>query len=135
MDILEETGLIGAKPVETPMDPNIKIFSNQGEPFSNPERYRRLVEKLNYLTTVTHPNISFVASVVSQFLNSPCEGHWDTIICILKYIKGAPRNGLLYEDRGHTHVVGFSNADWADSPDDKKSTSRYYVFIGGNLIS
>jgi hypothetical protein len=31
MDILEEKILLNAKPVDTPMDPNIKLLSNQGE--------------------------------------------------------------------------------------------------------
>ena len=28
LDILEETGLIGSKPVETPMDPNVKLYED-----------------------------------------------------------------------------------------------------------
>ena len=32
LDILEETGLTDCKPVETPMDPNVKLLPNQGEP-------------------------------------------------------------------------------------------------------
>ena len=41
---------------------------------------------------------------------------------------------MLYENRGHIQV-GYTDADWADSPTDRRSTSRYCVFIGGNLIS
>nr|KYP76939.1 Copia protein [Cajanus cajan] len=134
LDILEETGLMNSKPVDTPMDPNAKLLPSQGEPFSDPERYRRLVGKLNYLT-VTRPDISFAVSVVSQFLNSPCAGHWNAVIRILKYIKGAPGKGLLYGYNNHTQVVGYSDADWAGSPSDRRSTSGYCVFIGDNLIS
>jgi hypothetical protein len=61
LDILEETGLLGAKPVETPMDPNVKLCVDQGEIFSHPDRYRRLVGKLNYLTN-TRPDISVKVS-------------------------------------------------------------------------
>ena len=28
LDILEETSLLGSKPVETPMDPNVKLYEN-----------------------------------------------------------------------------------------------------------
>ena len=42
---------------------------------------------------------------------------------------------MLYENKGHTQVVGYTDADWAGSPTDRRSTSRYCVFIGGNLIS
>ena len=48
LDLLNETGLMGAKPCETPMEPGIKLTAD-GVPFSDPQSYRRLVEKLNYL--------------------------------------------------------------------------------------
>ena len=134
MDILEETGLLNAKPTDTPMDPSVKLLPNQGEPLSDSGRYRRLVGKLNYLT-VTRPDISFAVSVVSQFLNSPCQEHMDAVIRILRYIKRAPGKGLVYENKGHTQIVGYSDADWAGSPIDRRSTSGYCVFVGGNHIS
>ena len=111
-----------------------KLVPGQGESFGDPGRYRRLVGKLNYLT-ITRPDISFPVSVVSQFLQSPCDSHWDAVIRILRYIKSTPGQGVLYENRGHTQVIGYTDADWAGSPTDRRSTSGYCVFIGGNLIS
>jgi len=93
-----------------------------------------LVRKLNYLT-FTRPDISFAVSVVNQFLNYPCEDHWNVVICILKYIKRSPGKGLLYGSNNHTRVVCYSDANWAESPFDRRSTSGYCVSIGGNLIS
>ena len=134
MDILTDTGMLDYKLVDTPMDPNVKLVPSQGELLRDPGRYRRLVGKLNYLT-ITRPDISFPVSVVSQFLQSPCDSHWDVVVRILRYIKGTPGQGVLYENRGHTQVVGYSDADWADSPTGRRSTSWCCVFIGGNLIS
>ncbi|RVW51219.1 Retrovirus-related Pol polyprotein from transposon TNT 1-94 [Vitis vinifera] len=105
-----------------------------GGAFRRSWRYRRLIGKLNYLT-ITRPDISFPISVVSQFLQSPCDSHWDAIIRILRYIKSTPGQGVLYENKGHTQVVGYIDADWVGSPIDRRSTSGYCVFIGGNLIS
>ena len=73
-------------------------------------------------------------SIVSQFLQSPCDGHWDVAVRILRYVKGTPGQGVLYENRSHTQIVDYSDADWAGSPTDRRSTSRYCVFIGGYLI-
>ena len=116
------------------MDPNVKLIPRQGEPLGDPGRYRRLVSKLNYLT-ITRPDISFPISVVSQFLQSPCDSHWDAVIRILRYIKSTPGQGVLYENKGHTQVVGYTDADWVGSPTYRRSTSGYYVFLGGNVIS
>ena len=43
--------------------------------------------------------------------------------------------GVLYKNRGHTQVIGYTDADWVGSPTDRRSISGYCVFIGGNLIS
>ena len=90
--------------------------------------------RLNYLT-ITRPDISFPVSVVSQFLQSQCDSHRDVVIRILHYIKGTPSQGVLYENKGHTQIVGYCDADWTGSPTDRRSSSGCYVFIGGNLIS
>ncbi|RVW70033.1 Retrovirus-related Pol polyprotein from transposon RE2 [Vitis vinifera] len=103
LDILEETGMLDCKSVDTPMDPNVKLILRQGEPLGDPGRYR--------------------------------DFHWDAVIRILRYIKSTPGQGVLYENRGHTQVVGYTDTNWADSPTDRRSTSGYCVFIGGNLIS
>ena len=40
LDILKETRMLECTPVDTPMDPNIKLILGQGEPLRNPRRYR-----------------------------------------------------------------------------------------------
>ncbi|VVA32609.1 PREDICTED: Retrovirus-related Pol poly from transposon, partial [Prunus dulcis] len=40
LDILEEAGLLGAKPAKVPMDPDL-ILSPTGELLKDPTRYRR----------------------------------------------------------------------------------------------
>lgn len=116
------------------MDPNLKLLPEEGELYHDPGRYRRMVGKLNYLT-VTRFDISFAVSVVSQFLSTPRVPHWDAVIRILRYLKTAPGKGILYQNHGHNEMVGYCDADWAGSPVDRRSTSGYCVFLGGNLIS
>nr|XP_016447755.1 PREDICTED: uncharacterized mitochondrial protein AtMg00810-like [Nicotiana tabacum] len=90
--------MTGCRPVDTPMDPTkSKLLSGQGEPLSDPARYKRLGCKLNYLTVTRH-DISFLVSVVSQFMDSPNDSHRDAVVHIVRYIKSAPGKGLLFED-------------------------------------
>jgi hypothetical protein len=85
LDILSETGILDCCPIDTPMDPNVKLLPSQGETLNDPGRYRRHVGRLDYLT-VTRPDITFAVSIVSQFLNAPCDSHWNAVIRILRYI-------------------------------------------------
>ena len=119
LDILQKTGMIDCRPVDSLIDPNQKI-TEKGELFFGPERYRRLVGKLIYLT-ITRPDLSFAVGVVSQFMQSPCVGHWNSIIRILRYLKKAPRQGLLYEDKGSVHVSGYCDAIWARTTIDRQT--------------
>ncbi|GAV81109.1 hypothetical protein CFOL_v3_24568, partial [Cephalotus follicularis] len=74
LDLLEETGMLGSKPFDRPMYPNLKLAAEGGDALDDPERNRRLVGKLNYLT-VTLPDIAFPVSIVSRFLSSPRFSH------------------------------------------------------------
>ena len=74
LDILKETGMLDCKLIDTPMDPNVKLVPRKREPLRDPGRYGQLVERLNYLT-ITRPDISFLVSVVSQFMWLPCDSH------------------------------------------------------------
>ncbi|RVW83299.1 Retrovirus-related Pol polyprotein from transposon RE1 [Vitis vinifera] len=75
LDILEETGMFDCKPVDTPMDPNVKLIPGQGEPLGDPRRYRRLVGKLNYLT-ITRPDISFPSKKQDVVARSSAEAEY-----------------------------------------------------------
>ena len=61
-DLLSETGKLGVKLYSSPMVQGVHL-TKEGETFEDPERYRRLIGKLNYLT-VTHPDIAYSVSVV-----------------------------------------------------------------------
>ena len=70
LDILQDTGYLGSKPVATPMESHLKLMPNEGDFVDDPDTYRRLMGKLIYLA-ISRPNISYAVSIVSQFMTSP----------------------------------------------------------------
>ena len=68
-------------------------------------------------------------------MSSPTVDHWAAVEHILCYLKGAPGHGILYSNHGHNRLECFTNANWAGSKEDRRSTSSYRVFVGGNLVS
>jgi hypothetical protein len=131
--LLKEIGKLGAKPAGTPIETNIKLGPEDGEPLPDIGQYQRLVGKLIYLT-VTRPDIVFAVSVVSQFMHAPRTSHLSTIDRILRYLKGTPSQGIWMKKNITSNVVGYSDADWAGSCD-KKSTTGFCTFVGENLVT
>jgi len=57
------------------------------------------------------------------------------IVRILKYINGSSDYGILYSHSENTRLVGYGDANWAGSVDDRESTSGGCFFLGNNLVS
>ena len=54
---------------------------------------------------------------------------------ILRYVSLTDSYGLLLQPAPSYELSAFSDADWAGSPDDRRSTGGYAVFLGPNLIA
>jgi len=133
LDLLNETGMLGCRPASTPMDPNHKLCAESGHSI-NKEKYQRLVGRLIYLCH-TRPDISYAVSVVSRYMHDPRSKHLDAVYQILRYLKSNPGKGLMFRSNGHLNVESYCDADWASCLDDRRYTSGYCVFVGGNLVS
>ncbi|KAM6556207.1 hypothetical protein CsatB_003226 [Cannabis sativa] len=116
------------------MDPNTKLEAQTDGTKVDRGRYQRLVGRLIYLTH-TRPDISFAVSVVSQFLNNPFEEHMDAVYRILRYLKGTPGKGLMFRKTLNKDLQIYTDADWAGSLTDRRSTSGYCSYVWGNLVS
>lgn len=134
LDLLQETGMLGARPSDSPIEVNHRLHDQKSDLLPNPSSYQRLVGRLIYLT-ITRPDIAYAVSVASQFMHAPCTHHLDAVYRILRYLKSAPGKGLLYSNHGRLDVAGYCDADWAGSSDDRRSTSGYCTFVGGNLVT
>ena len=68
-------------------------------------------------------------------MSSPTIDHWVAVEQIICYLKGASRRGIVYSNHGQNKLKCFIDSDWAGSKKDRRSTSGYCVFVGGNLVS
>jgi hypothetical protein len=98
------------------------------------EMYQRLVGRLIYLSH-TRPDIAYAVSVISQFMHSPKEVHLQAAHRVLQYLKGTPGKGILFKRKGDLVLEAYTDADYAGSIVDRRSTSGYCTFLGGNLVT
>ena len=95
LDLLEETGMLGCRPTDIPMEQNGKLSDDEESPSIDKGQYQRLVGKLIYLSH-TRLEIAFLVSVVIQFMHTPIKEHLSAIHKILRYLKMTPRKGLFF---------------------------------------
>ena len=132
--MLEDTGLLAAKPSSVPFDPNLKLSSTDGEPLADPTSYRRLIGRLIYLTN-TRPDISFVVQHLSQYVSNPLAPHYQAATKVLRYLKSSPAKGILFSASSNLKLYVFADSDWARCPTTRKSITGFCVVLGASLIS
>ena len=133
LDLLHRVGMVEAKPIITPYVVGHHL-STEGKLFSNPTLFRSLVGALLYLT-ITRPDLSFSVNSICQYMHVPTEDHFRTLKHILRYVKGTVHHGLQLHCNPSCDLLAYSDADWADCPDTRRSTTGYLIFLGPNLIS
>jgi hypothetical protein len=133
-DILERAKLIDNKTVDTPIKVNAKYSSSNGLPLIDPTLYRTIVRSFVYLI-ITRPDIAYVVHVVSQFVASPTIVHWAAVLCILRYLWGIVFQSLLLSSTSSLELRVYSDADHGSDPTDRKSVTRFCIFLGDSLIS
>ncbi|KAF5444958.1 hypothetical protein F2P56_034049 [Juglans regia] len=132
LDILQDTGNIGSKPVAFPMESNLKLTADDPELYEDPSEYRRLVGRLFYLT-ITRPNFVYSVQVLSQFLAKPTISHHQVAMRVLRYLKATPGQGLFFSSSSKFQLKAFSDSDWVGYIDTRRSD--FEIFLGNSLIS
>nr|KYP52900.1 Retrovirus-related Pol polyprotein from transposon TNT 1-94 [Cajanus cajan] len=133
-DLLKETGKTACKPASTPIDPNLKLGNAEEDTAVDKEGYQRLVGRLIYLSH-TRPDVAFAVSLVSQFMHQPKEVHLQAALRIVQYLKGTPGRGILFKRNRNVNLEAYTDADYAGSIVDRRSTTGYCTFLGGNLVT
>jgi hypothetical protein len=125
--------MIGTKPYSSPCVSRSKLSSSDGDPLSNISKYRQLVGALQYCTLI-HPKIAYSVNQLFQFLHSSTSSHWTSLKRVLCYLKGFVDHGLYYT-QGSLSLQAFCDTDWANDPDDRRSTTGFGVFLKPCLVS
>ncbi|XP_050895194.1 secreted RxLR effector protein 161-like [Lathyrus oleraceus] len=108
------------KSMLTQVEERLKLEKESGGDLVNSTNFRRLVGNLRYLTT-TRPDIVYGIGLISRFMNSPRQSHWQVAKRILSSSK--------------PELIGYTNNDWAGETETQKSTSGYVFYLDTCVFS
>ncbi|GAA0149146.1 transmembrane signal receptor [Lithospermum erythrorhizon] len=139
IDLLKKANMLNCKPVSTPMSTSASMdeASLADIPSStsvDPTLYRHLVGSLQYLT-LNRPDLFFAVNRVFQHMHALTAKHFGLVKRILRYVKSTIELGLLITPSSDFTIQVFSDADWAGSSSDRRSTGGYVVYLGSNIVS
>ena len=131
---MKNFGLEFASSVRTPMSPNVKFTVDLLGKSVDPSLYRSMIGSLFYLTA-SRPAISYSVGVCARYQANPKESYMTALKKIIKYVKTTVKFGVWYNNDTSDVLAGYSDADWAENADDRKSTSGGCFYVGNNLVS
>ncbi|KAK2457508.1 putative mitochondrial protein [Trifolium repens] len=133
-NIVKKFGLDSASHKKTPAPTHLKLTKDESGISVDQSQYRSMIESLLYLTA-SRPDITFAVGVCARYQADPKVNHLAQVKRILKYVNRTCDYGILYSHSECCKLIGYCDADWAGSADDRKSTSGGCFFLGNNLIS
>ncbi|KAK2396684.1 putative mitochondrial protein [Trifolium repens] len=133
-NIVKKFGMESATRKRTPATTHLKLTKDEKGVSVDQSLYRSIIDSLLYLTA-SRPDISFAVGVCARYQVEPKMSHLTQVKRILKYVNGTSDYGIMYSHGEDSRLIGYCDADWAGSADDRKSTSGGCFFLGNNLIS
>ena len=134
--IIDQCGMTGCNPVDTPMEQNCKLVPGRPDMAKDVTKFRSLVGSLRYLVN-TRPDISYSVGMVSRYMECPTTEHWAAIKRIIRYLAGTTEYGCRYTTSSFTNMklLGYSDSDHAGDLEKRKSTSGVVFFLNGNVVT
>lgn len=144
LELLAEYGLLASKPTTTPIETNVvvsdivrkKSMKRKGKenvekedlPLTDLTGYQKLIGKLIYLT-LTRLDISYTVHSLSQFMHKPLQSHVKLAMRVLRYLKGSPGKGIVFNKSNDLSLKAYVDSDWAKCPSTRKSVTGFLLFF------
>jgi transposase InsO family protein len=141
LDMLERYQMSDCHSVLTPMAPGTALSKQMGPEntaevdFMRNVPYLSAVGSLQYLATMTRPDIAYAVSYLARFNCNPGPKHWAAVKHLFRYLKGTLEYKLQYSGEfGSELFTTYTDAAHGDCIDSGRSTGGYVTMMAGGAI-
>ena len=108
--------------------PKVKLLGAQGVKF-----YQAIMGSVLYLAQVTRYDICYAVNQLTRASSKPAMIIMTAAKHLLRYLKGSPELVIIYK-KGQFAIHGYTNAPFAATSDNRRSTTGYLFFLCGAPI-
>ena len=133
-------GSLEVRTTSTPIDPGMDITATRSneDVLDTSCMYSHHVGKLMYLAGMTRPDLANAVRELGRRASSPCMRHWRALQHVARYLAGTKHIAIHYSsvvtDISDV-LTGYSDSDWAQNTEDRKSITAYIILFNGSPIA
>ena len=135
--LLDKYDLKDCNPARNPLPSSFRPLPATDDEHSSARHlpYPQVAGAILYASTVTRPDLSQPASVLSRFISKWSKQHWQAAKHLLRYIRGTSDLCLTFDgNSGKRIVLGYADADWGGDLDTRRSTTSYVFKVYGVVV-
>lgn len=129
LNILHQFNMEHCTPSHTPFPEGMILPKYISIPYVDAIVYRMLEGKLLFLTKTT-PDLTYVVSVVSIFMQNPQKTHLQAAKHIWRYLRQYLDLGFCFAQGEENRLHGYTDANYGQNVDDRISVGAYIFFLG-----
>ncbi|CAI5704871.1 unnamed protein product [Peronospora farinosa] len=123
----------------TPKEEKHKLYDPNSSLFSNKRLYQEVMGSLLWISNCTRPDITTTVNLLCRATHAPTTEHWSCVKRLMRYLKGTSTHGIFIKKlnsvQSQPRLKFYSDASWADSKLDAKSTTGVLLTMNGSPIS
>ena len=97
-------------------------------------RYQAITGSVTYLAQITRYDIMYSTCQLPRAMSRPPKVHMGAAKHLLRYLAGTTDFTLVYK-KGGFKLTAFTDSNWGNNPDNRKSTSWYIMMFCKDPIS
>lgn len=102
------------------------------------QTYQAMTGGLMFAMVTCRPDLAHAVNMLARRMSAPREIDMRAARRALMYLRGSARRGLLFKYGGAGSaqtLTAYADSDWANDPDQRKSTTGYIVFYNSAPVS